>query len=82
VNGFAQWRGLTHPLAKCSRTDVPEWVQSLRASELAMPTIANKASYLKACFSWLQGAGHYPMGDNPAAGQVKFGVEENACAES
>lgn len=76
VNGFAQWRGLNHPLAQCSRTDVAEWVQSLRASELATPTIANKASYLKACFAWLQGAGHYPMGDNPAAGQVKFGVRE------
>lgn len=23
-----------------------------------------------------QAAGHYPMGDNPAAGQVKFGVRE------
>lgn len=76
VNGFAQWRGLKHPLARCSRTDVAEWVQSLRASELATPTIANKASYLKACFAWLQGAGYYPMGDNPAAGQVKFGVRE------
>jgi integrase len=76
VNGFAQWRGLKHPLTECSRIDVAEWVQSLRASELATPTIANKASYLKACFAWLQAAGHYPMGDNPASGQVKFGVRE------
>lgn len=76
VNSFAQWRGLKHPLAQCSRTDVAEWVQSLRASELATPTIANKASYLKAFFAWLQAAGHYPMGDNPAAGQVKFGMRE------
>ena len=76
VNGFAQWKGPKELLADCSRTDVAEWVQSLRASKLATPTIANKASYLKACFAWLQGAGHYPMGDNPASGQVKFGVRE------
>ncbi|MBB5209055.1 hypothetical protein [Chiayiivirga flava] len=36
----------------------------------------NKGSYLKACFAWAQGAGYFPMGDNPAAGQVKFSTTE------
>ena len=76
VNGFAQWKGSAEPLAFCSRTDIAEWVQSLRAAQLATPTLANKASYLKAFFAWSQTAGHYPAGDNPAQGQVKYGLRE------
>lgn len=76
VNGFAQWAGLKKPLSECSRTDVAEWVQSLRAENLATPTLANKTSYLKAFFAWAQTAGHLPQGDNSAQGQVKYGVRE------
>lgn len=76
VNGFAQWKGLKKPLADCSRTDVAEWVQSLRVARLATPTLANKTSYLKAFFEWSQTAGYFPKGDNPAQGQVKYGVRE------
>ncbi|SKB27938.1 Site-specific recombinase XerD [Luteibacter sp. 22Crub2.1] len=76
VNGFATWKGLKSPLADCTRTDVSEWVQSLRAAQLATPTLANKTSYLKAFFAWAQTAGHVPVGDNPAQGQVKYGVRE------
>jgi integrase len=76
INGFAAWRGAKHPLNTCTRTDVSEWVQSLRATNLATPTLANKTSYLKAFFEWAQTAGHFPKGDNPAQGQVKYGVRE------
>ncbi|WP_185754406.1 DUF6538 domain-containing protein [Luteibacter sp. 9135] len=76
VNGFATWKGLKSPLTDCTRTDVSEWVQSLRAAQLATPTLANKTSYLKAFFAWAQTAGHVPVGDNPAQGQVKYGVRE------
>jgi integrase len=76
INGFAAWRGAKHPLNTCTRTDVSEWVQSLRATNLATPTLANKTSYLKAFFEWSQTAGYFPKGDNPAQGQVKYGVRE------
>ncbi len=76
INGFATWRGLKHPSNACTRTDVSEWVQSLRATNLATPTLANKTSYLKAFFEWAQTAGYFPKGDNPAQGQVKYGVRE------
>ncbi|WP_320552066.1 DUF6538 domain-containing protein [Luteibacter sahnii] len=76
VDGFARWKGLKAPLAEVARTDVSEWVQSLRTQQLATPTLANKASYLKAFFAWSQSAGYYPTGDNPAQGQVKYGIRE------
>lgn len=76
VNGFAKWKGLKTKLATCTRTDVAEWVQSLRAENLATPTLANKISYLKAFFAWGQSAGYFPAGDNPATGQVKYGTRE------
>jgi len=76
INGFAKWKGLKTPVAEASRTDVSEWVQTLRVAQLATPTISNKCSYLKAFFAWAQNAGHYPAGDNPAAGQVVYGARE------
>jgi len=76
VDGFARWKGLKAPLADVARTDASEWVQSLRAQQLATPTLVNKASYLKAFFAWSQGAGHYPTGDNPTQDQVKYGIRE------
>lgn len=76
MNGFAKWKGLKTPATEASRTDVSEWVQTLRAAQLATPTISNKCSYLKAFFAWAQNAGHFPAGDNPAAGQVVYGTRE------
>jgi integrase len=76
VNGLAKWKGLKSALVECTRTDVAEWVQSLRAAQLATPTLYNKTSYVKAFFKWAQGAGHYPQGDNPASGQVTYGTRE------
>lgn len=76
VNSFARWKGLKAPLTEVMRTDVSEWVQSLRADQLATPTIVNKLSYLKAFFVWAQNSGHYARGDNPAAGQLTYGIRE------
>ncbi len=75
VDGFARWRG-KRPLSDITRTDISEWMASLRNNGCATPTLANKASYLKGFFDWAIGAGHYPQGDNPARGQVKFGKRE------
>ena len=76
VLGFAKWKGLKSALVASTRTDVSEWVQTLRAAQLATPTLYNKCSYLRAFFKWAQGAGHYAQGDNPAAGQVTYGTRE------
>ncbi len=76
VLGFAKWKGLKSTLVASTRTDVSEWVQTLRAAQLATPTLYNKCSYLRAFFKWAQGAGHYPQGDNPASGQVTYGTRE------
>jgi integrase len=76
VNGFARWKGRKAPLSEVMRTDVSEWVQSLRAAQLATPTIVNKLSYLKAFFVWTQNSGHYARGDNPASGQLTYGIRE------
>lgn len=76
VNGFAQWKGVKTPVADVTRTDVAEWVQSLRAGGLATPTLTNKTSYLKACLAWAQASGYFPQGDNPATGHVKFSTTE------
>lgn len=76
VFGFAAWKGDAQPLTSVTRTDVAEWIQSLRNTGLATPTLFNKASYLKSCLAWAQASGYFPVGDNPAAGQVKFSTTE------
>lgn len=76
AEGFAKWKGEKVAMHEVVRTDVAEWMQSLRASGLLTPTLVNKASYLKSFFAWAQSAGYYPPGDNPAAGQVKFTTSE------
>ncbi|MEO7323651.1 MAG: site-specific integrase [Dokdonella sp.] len=76
VNGFCVWKGEKTPLDKVSRTDVSEWIQSLRNAGIATPTLANKQSYLTAFFEWSQNAGHYAPGDNPATGHVKQTTRE------
>lgn len=76
VQGFATWKGAGTPMSELGRTDVAEWLQSLRLGGLSTPTLTNKASYLKACIAWAQAAGYFPPGDNPASGQVKYSKSE------
>jgi integrase len=75
VLGFARWAG-SKALAGVTRTDISEWLTSLRTSGTQARTLKNKESFLGGFFEWAMGAGHYPKGDNPARGQVKFGARE------
>lgn len=76
VNGFTTWKDDHKPLTEVTRTDVALWVQSLRQSGIATPTLANKCSYLKAFFAWAQASAYYPEGDNPATRHVKQSTRE------
>ena len=76
VTGFTLWKGAAKPLVEATRTDVAGWVQHLRQSGIATPTIANKASYLKAFFAWAQASAYYPEGDNPCTGHIKQSTRE------
>jgi integrase len=75
IEGFVEGR---HELllANIGRTEVSDWIQVLRQSSIATPTIVNKMSYLTRFFRWASGAGHYPSADNPAQGQIQYGKRE------
>lgn len=76
VNGFVKSVGLKTMLHDAMRTDVAQWLDSVRMAGLTTSTLENKAAYLKAFFLWAQGAGYYPQGDNPAARQIQRGKNE------
>jgi len=78
VEGFAKHYGERNSLKDVGRIDVGAWVQALRAGGLETPTIVNKCSYLRGFFDWTKARGYYPSftkGENPAAGQIIFGIQ-------
>lgn len=79
VEGFARHYGEKKPVKDAGRVDVGNWVMALRASKLEPPTIVNKCSYLRGFFDWAKARGYYPpfsRDENPAAGQVVYGMRE------
>lgn len=79
VEGFASHYGEKNSLRDAGRIDVGQWVMALRNGGLSTPTIVNKCSYLRGFFDWAKGKGYYPKfakDDNPAAGQIVYGVRE------
>lgn len=79
VHSFAGHFGKDRMLHEADRTDVGEWVQSLRMDGLQTPTLVNKLSYLRGFFDWARHAGCYPAfnkEDNPAIGHVVFRSRE------
>jgi len=79
VEGFASHYGEKNSLRDAGRIDVGQWVMALRNGGLTTPTIVNKCSYLRGFFDWAKGKGYYPKfakDDNPAAGQIVYGVRE------
>lgn len=74
--GFVTWKGPKTPMASVTRTDVAEWLQTMRVKGLVTPTLRNKASFVTGFFAWAQSAGHYPRGDNPGEGQVPYSAGE------
>lgn len=76
VEGFVQHFGGTKPISEAMREDVSAWIQALRSTGLATPTLANKAGYLTAFFDWCVGQGYCTpfQSDkhNPARGVVVY----------
>ena len=79
VNGFVSHYGERKPLDAAGRYQIGGWVDALRASDLATPTIVNKLSYLGGFFTWAAARDHYPSfrkEENPAKGHIVFTKSE------
>lgn len=78
VESFAEHFGRGRYVAEVDRPAVAGWLDSLRIGGLSAPTIVNKASYVRGFLDWCRGRGwiHFPKGENPAAGIIKFGKRE------
>lgn len=76
VESFVQHFGGKKPISEAMREDVSAWIQALRSTGLATPTLANKAGYLTAFFDWCVGQGYCApfQSDkhNPARGVVVY----------
>ena len=79
INGLVSFVGEARPLHTLTRPDLAGWYQHLRDEKLSTPTIHNKQSYIggkHGFFAWAMVSGHYPKGDNPAAGHVSYTANE------
>ncbi|MDR3386401.1 MAG: site-specific integrase [Rudaea sp.] len=76
VNGFISSKGEKVLMHEVTRTDISDWLASVRMSGIVTATLENKAAYVKAFFAWAQGAGHFSQGDNPASKQIQRGKNE------
>lgn len=79
VNGFVSHFGARNPLDAVGRYQIGAWVDALRASGLATPTIVNKLSYLGGFLAWAAARDHYPAfkkEENPAKGHVVYPKSE------
>ncbi|GAB2559047.1 site-specific integrase [Rhodanobacter koreensis] len=79
INGFVRHVGIKKMLHEVQRDDVHAWIEALRSSGLATPTLVNKCSYLRGFFAWAMQAGAYPRfarDENPAMGHVVFRKQE------
>lgn len=78
IESFAKYKGPKVDVHTVSRTDVSQWLDSLRTSGLTTSTLENKCAYLKGFFTWAQGAGHYPVGEerNPSTKHIQRGKNE------
>ena len=76
INQLRAFAGASTQLVDIKRPELAGFYQHLRDTNIATPTIVNKASYLRGFFRWCIGAGYYPNGDNPAEGHVTYGSRE------
>lgn len=81
VNDLADTYGKKKLFSEVTRTDVAEYFDALRLKGIALPTLANKQSYIKAFFAWGQNAGYFPQGDNPAVGQILYRSKDKEARE-
>lgn len=79
IEGLVRFVGEKRQLHTLTRPDLARWYQHLRDEKIETPTLTNKQSYIggrRGFFAWAMASGHYPQGDNPAAGHVSYTANE------
>ena len=79
VTALADYLGAGRQVHTIARPDMARFYQHLRDGGAATPTLFNKQSYLGGAggfFAWAQASGHYPTGDNPAHGHIRYTTKE------
>jgi integrase len=79
IDGLVRFVGEKRQLHTLTRSDLARWYQHLRDEKISTPTLTNKQSYIggkHGFFAWAMASGHYPAGDNPAAGHVSYTANE------
>lgn len=79
ITALVDYLGASKPVHTITRPDLARFYQHLRDGGAATPTVFNKQSYLGGAggfFAWAQASGHYPPGDNPAKGHVRYTTKE------
>lgn len=79
ITGLVRFVGEKRQVHTLTRADLARWYQHLRDEKVETPTLSNKQSYIggqRGFFAWAMASGHYPQGDNPAAGHVAYTANE------
>lgn len=79
INGLVDFMGANCLVHTIGRPDLARFYQHLRDRGNSTPAIYNKQSYLGgkgSFFDWAINSGHYPAGDNPAKGHVRYTEKE------
>ncbi len=79
ITALVDYLGASRHVHTVGRPDLADFYLHLRSGGAATPTIFNKQSYLGGAggfFAWAQASGHYPAGDNPAKGHVRYTSRE------
>lgn len=79
IEALVSFLGEKSKLHSLTRSELARWYQFMRDGGAATPTLTNKQSYIGGkggFFEWAMASGHYPNGDNPAAGHVTYSTRE------
>lgn len=79
VTALVDYLGAGRQVHTIARPDMARFYQHLRDGGAATPTVFNKQSYLGGAggfFAWAQASGHYPAGDNPGQGHIRYTTKE------
>lgn len=79
IEALVSFLGDKAKLHSLTRSDLARWYQHMRDGGAATPTLTNKQSYVGGrggFFEWAMASGHYPKGDNPAAGHITYSTRE------
>lgn len=79
ADALVDYLGAKRAMHTITRADMARFYQHLRDAGAATPTLFNKQSYLGgkgSLFAWAMSSGHYPAGDNPASGHIRYTTKE------